>query len=620
LSAPIPKIYFADGGRLPGEVYSYDPVTHAETSIYTRPSGNLHSFLFAPWDSSQLYFVNANEYKIYRKSLVAGGGPEEVVYTHTTWVRDIAVKDYVLYFSEASGGASDGGIWRAGAGGPSLFYRVRLSEVDWWWNGHFTFDKGGTLYLSSGNTSPASLYRVDWATDTVAKRFTDPEAITGMAFGDDGALYYANWATKIYRLDLGTMTKTTAYTGPTHQWMSDVRFMPGVAAIPPTGPLPAGVSAWVMPWGVGGIRVDAIKTGLNAGLIDYTDAMSHIAMINAPFGGHLGFSHGASTNPPIPNQRITHYRWQYRKAPAGDWVEFTEPVNVYYILEVPGALPILVPYNLGPKLLDGKYLYEFRPDPSTLPKPPNAPNARATWVSSGLMFTECSGYWETVAPDILPGAYDILLSVYGPNPAGSGYVQVGPGTATSPGPFQFVVPTGPAGGQINPRLALPAEIDTSGGFKFPLVIDNRPCVAVIDAPKIGTETADECGILRYTPGDSTPVRIAFRAEHPAGYGVFSFSTIRGATPVPTATVGTTEVSASTAGVYTKNAGYFESLPLHFTIPELLGPCPEEAAFSENLNVYAKATTGNGYRIGDYDASAVWAFALFKKTLLKKSFK
>jgi WD40 repeat protein len=243
LSAPIPKVYFTDGSRSPGAVYSYDPVTHTETGVYTRPSGNLYSFLFAPWDTSQLYFVNANEYKIYRKSL--GGGPEEVLHTHTTYVRDIADKDGILYFSEASGGASDGKIWRVGAGGtPTLFYQVRLSEVGAWW-GNFTFDKTRILYLSNGALRGASIYRVDVPASTVAKLFTDPESISGMAFGDDGALYYGNWGASITsaicRLDITTMTKTAVCTSPTHLWLSDVGFMPGVT-IPPSG-----VSTWVMP-------------------------------------------------------------------------------------------------------------------------------------------------------------------------------------------------------------------------------------------------------------------------------------------------------------------------------------------------------------------------------------
>jgi hypothetical protein len=242
-------------------------------------------------------------------------------------------------------------------------------------------------------------------------------------------------------------------------------------------------------------------------------------------------------------------------------------------------------------------LYEFRPDPNSLPKP--VPAARTTWVSNGILSTEFSGYWQTAATDVAPGMHDILLAIHDHN-----------GTQVMPGPntFQFVLPDGVGpGGQINTRLSLPAEI-VLGGYRLSIVVDNRKCTAAIDPPKIGTRVADPCGILRYTPAVATPVTIAFKTDHPAGYGVFSFSIVRGATAVPTTDVSASEISASSAGVYVKNpSGVF----VHdFPISALLGPCTE-AAFSENLYAYAKATTGNGYRIGDYDASSVWAFALFK---------
>ena len=577
------SIYFADGYQSKGAVYYYDSVTNTETTIYTRPSGNLYSFLFAPWDTTQLYFVNANEYKIYKKLL--GGGIEEVVYTHSTYVRDIAVKDGALYFSEATGSGGDGKIWcLSSSKTPTLFYQVKLSEVNGFWSGDFTFDKNGLLYLSSGNKTGASLYRVDIVANTVTKLFTDPEPITGMAFGEDGFLYYANWGTKIYCLDLTNMTKSIIYNGPNHRWISDV----GFKSIASSVITPDGVNIWVMPWGIGDMRLDTIKS---SGLIDYTDAMSNILMTDAPFGGRLGFRHGASSS--IPNSTIKYYRWQY-KGVGGSWVDFFEPVYIYYVLDIPGQPPILMPYKLGPNPKDGMNLYEFRPDSSTLPKPVS--DAKTYWVSSGLMFTEYSGFWQTAATDIAPGEYDIRLTVY--NSAG---VQTLPD-----GAFQFVVPdfTAP-GGEIHTRTALSEELD-SGGFRFKIVVDNRSCTATIETPKIGNNTADNCGILRYKSLDDK-VNIAFRAYHPADFGVFSFQIYRGSTDVPTTRVSMAEVKATTAGAYTKNAfGYFEH---GFDISTLLDTCTE-AAFSENLHIYAKATTGNGYRIGAYDASAVQAFALF----------
>ena len=67
-----------------------------------------------------------------------------------------------------------------------------------------------------------------------------------------------------------------------------------------------------------------------------------------------------------------------------------------------------------------------------------------------------------------------------------------------------------------------------------------------------------------------------------------------------------EVAAATAGPYTGDGiGDFSA-----TTPAsaLLGSCAN-AAFGENLYVAAKATTGWGDRIWEYDAQAPGAFAL-----------
>lgn len=65
---------------------------------------------------------------------------------------------------------------------------------------------------------------------------------------------------------------------------------------------PPGVGLWVMPFGVGGTRLDAIKP---TGLTDYA------GLTNAPFGWHLGLRHGYASA--IPNPVIGYYRWMYRR-------------------------------------------------------------------------------------------------------------------------------------------------------------------------------------------------------------------------------------------------------------------------------------------------------------------
>nr|QNO51068.1 hypothetical protein HCFNICHJ_00025 [Methanosarcinales archaeon ANME-1 ERB6] len=232
LTCPLSRdIYFADGGESPGSVYHYNTTTGIEETVYTRPSRRLHSFSFHPAIPEKLYYVNANENKIYRTlQLPSGWTPEEVVYTHTTYVSDIAFAfdkdgELRLYFSEATGGGGNGKIYKIEDGKASLYYEVKLADVGGSWGGDFAFDDKGNLYLSSGNQIPASIYKVEEG--KVKEIFKDEkEPISGLVYAD-GALYYANWGTKIYRLDLSTKERTVVYSNTKRTWLSDVDFRPG---------------------------------------------------------------------------------------------------------------------------------------------------------------------------------------------------------------------------------------------------------------------------------------------------------------------------------------------------------------------------------------------------------
>jgi len=260
-----------------------------------------------------------------------------------------------------------------------------------------------------------------------------------------------------------------------------------------------------------------------------------------------------------------------------------------------------MPYKLGPNPIGGKSLYEFRPPASALPPPPE-PGATVYWPGTGFLGDIYSGYWNTEAGGLAPGKYEVRLTVYDP---------MGVPVMPSPGTFRFVVPNGQHGDTILSRFANPAELD-AGGYRFAVAVDNRPCSASIAVPTMGSSTvADECGMLRYDTTSTDPIHIGFTASHPDSFGVFSFSIVRGATPVTSAATGPSEVTAASSGIYTGDgAGNF----FHdYTLAALFNPpCSHpcfEAAYSENLYVYAKATTGNGYRIGRFDRSFVRAFGL-----------
>jgi hypothetical protein len=225
--SPI-EIYFADARESPGSVFRLGTIPGSEETIYTRPSRNIYSFAFHPYLPEKLYYVNANEDKIYRSSETGTGWTrEEVVYDHDTYVRDLAFDldqdgDLVLYFSEATGAGADGKIYRIEDDAPVLYRTIALSDVGGFWAGDFAFGEDGTLYLSSGNRVPASIYKVDEG--GVQEIFADSkEPIKGLAYRD-GFLYYANWGTKIYRLDLKTGERAEVYSNPERKWLSDVGF------------------------------------------------------------------------------------------------------------------------------------------------------------------------------------------------------------------------------------------------------------------------------------------------------------------------------------------------------------------------------------------------------------
>ncbi|GAB6274526.1 MAG: hypothetical protein STSR0004_13890 [Peptococcaceae bacterium] len=358
-----------------------------------------------------------------------------------------------------------------------------------------------------------------------------------------------------------------------------------IEILPPEPPVvkpPAGINSWIMPYGIGGTPLNQIKPG---GLVDYTDWISGEKMNNAPFGGRLGFRHLSSNN--IPTQEIKYYRWLYKHESDPAWHEFTETVGVHYVK--PGVTPTFPVYILGPKVIKGMNLYEFKPY-----KPPGVgtywPTTDFGDIYSGFLNSEG-------LPD---GKYKIKLEILDKNG-----VLIMPNTL-----YKFVVPNWiAADGTIHTRLAFPAEI-MAGGFVFTVHIDNRSCSANIDAPAIDTgNIADECGFLRYDPASTAPVQLAFQAKQPANFAKFTFNIWRGADFVGIASTGG-EVAALSAGNYTGNGtGNFKG---NFERGKLLGPTCQEGAFSANLYVLAKATTGWGHRINKLDAWDVRAFALAPK--------
>jgi hypothetical protein len=359
---------------------------------------------------------------------------------------------------------------------------------------------------------------------------------------------------------------------------------------------------WIMPYGVGGTPLYRIKP---TGLTDYNDGGR--SMIDAPFGGHLGFRLGRANV--IPTAQLYYYRFQYRHESDPGWTDFSQTVRVHYQLESLVNPPLFPTLVLGPHNIAGMNLYRFQPHETELPSlvPPLAPGETVSWPDTGWVGDIYRGFLNTVGLGLPPGRHLIRLEIY--DQAG---VQVMPGAGT----YQYVVPTGHAADGTILTAFAPGPSVIAGGFEFSLHIDNRPTDAIIDEPMIGATGAGVCGFLRYL-ATTDPVDVSFHATHPDNRAIFNFRIARGPTTVTLSPVVHAEVAALTAGIPGSSGPYtgdgFGHFTRTFTVAELLETCPDEAAFAQVLYVYAKATRGWGHRISSLDSSHVYAFALTPET-------
>jgi hypothetical protein len=248
-------------------------------------------------------------------------------------------------------------------------------------------------------------------------------------------------------------------------------------------------------------------------------------------------------------------------------------------------------YNLGPHSVAGRNLYEFRPR-----RPPAEAGAATYWPTTDWFGDIYAGFLRSQL--LADGLYQIKLEVYD---ARGRLVAPGPGT------FRFIVPD-----SVRPDGTVETELATTldgAGVVFNLHLDNRACGAEVLPPLLAGRTlAGPCGFLEYA-SKTQEVRIAFYATHPANFATFGFHIVRGTTVVSSLSE---DVDASGADGYTGDGtGHFYDNP---TVADLLGPCPNRAAFSARVYTYAKATNGWHHRLSALDASHVRAFALAPELL------
>jgi len=232
-------------------IHSVNTDTGTERAVYTIPRYiELRGIDSAP--DGKIYFVTGQsggisedpgsyiyleQIKSITPSAVPGGGygDEAIVYTRETLlpvgipgemepIRDVAVKktddsgSYEVYFSIATGAWRDGHIYRVdGPETASHYYTVNLADFPvlscngtaGTWGGDFAFDDADNLYLSSGNHVPASIFRISGAgvygvTGSPVEVYGHDCCVMGLCYESPDVLYFADWGSSIYRLDLGT--------------------------------------------------------------------------------------------------------------------------------------------------------------------------------------------------------------------------------------------------------------------------------------------------------------------------------------------------------------------------------------------------------------------------------
>jgi len=221
--------YLSTHNLSPGSVLRVDGA--AETVVLTRPSDSLTNFALegptvtppsvaADW----CYFCDALDgNKIYRAD-------SSTVYTHSTFVRDLAVgPGGALYFSESFGAGQDGNIYRFdAAGNASLYYTVSIARVGFF-SGNFAFSPGGTLYISNGAVNSAGVWQCPLVGDaTRVYQRTDNGNIVGFCFTDESTFLFTDGTGTLRRAAVNGVTADTVFVSPSGNQYQDVVVSPNL--------------------------------------------------------------------------------------------------------------------------------------------------------------------------------------------------------------------------------------------------------------------------------------------------------------------------------------------------------------------------------------------------------
>jgi hypothetical protein len=366
---------------------------------------------------------------------------------------------------------------------------------------------------------------------------------------------------------------------------------------PPCPPIVA-PNNWVLFMAIGNTSVWRIHGANSATRIGTGgfDAAKHGLVDNAsPWGGTL--RPRLEFDSSLLALGVKYYRVSFKRASEDEtaWRPSTDAVNRHYTREV-GTDLVIEQYPLGPNTVGTTaHCYEI---------PPALPPEGQWSIPNVVLDTQSAVFPTTVHA---PGTgFTDAGNADGADQGGLWQIRVELFSTTG-------APIDPEGLGIKWRVPestdLSGTIQTADAAALGLVdavrncmivtvrVDNNPCRATIDAPRVGSSSAaDQCGVMNYN-SRAQVVTTSFTALQRNAFAEYSFFVQRGA-------VSPAELSVN--GTAATSAAAMPAAPT-ITVGELLDTCTL-AGFTEVLHVAHLATDGWG-RQSQYDDSEVRAFVL-----------
>ena len=233
----LPALILADAYDTDGVLYRRLP--NGEISLAFRgrekPFG---SFATHP-PSGRMVLARNNEILELQRN-----GTIQTLYTHDDLISGVGFNPPgELFFSTVDQhDTRTGFIWQLRAPSPRIYEQFSLHDMRNHWIGDFAFSPDGSIWLSNGNLTAASLYEI--VDGRPKHRYTPPaRPIGGFVFKSEDVILYSDLSQTIYSLYLPTMTEGEEFRLASARRLSDVALVPSAETDPTTI-----VAGYLMVW------------------------------------------------------------------------------------------------------------------------------------------------------------------------------------------------------------------------------------------------------------------------------------------------------------------------------------------------------------------------------------